>query len=78
MPPNKTKEFYFGWIETDYIGGIISIKFKNWYIKQLKSILKDQFRYGRNSKEELIPQKTEVKEIFGIKVLNTINMGGLK
>ena len=67
MPPNKTKEYFWGWLETDSVGYIISIKFKRNQIKEVKRFLNMNFRY-----EKLYDTKLE--EVYGIKVLNTIRI----
>lgn len=64
LPPNKVKEFWWGWLETDYSGRIISIKLKRNQIKEIKNIIKQTTRIK-------IPNQ-RLETIFGIKVLNKI------
>ncbi len=73
-PPNKTREYFWGWLETDYIGNPITIKFKRNQIKELKKICGDNFRYGRKTKYEPFTKNTKIESLWGIKVLNTIKL----
>jgi len=74
QPPNKTKEYFWGWLETDYVGNPISIKFKRNQIKAIRMIMKENFGFGREHRLEDIKKNTRLETIFGIKVLNHIRM----
>lgn len=72
MPPEKTQEFYWGWLTTDGSGIPVKIKLKRNQIKEIKRIMNMNFRFGRNSRNEPIKRNVKLDTMDGIKVVNQI------